>query len=112
MVDFAKRVGTSTASKQIDPSQIYDSLDRASDKGPMRPAQAAILNDWHASRRSDRDLVVKLQTGQGKTLVGLLMLLSKLHEGGKPRCLPLCGSLSGPTDNEAGPRVWDQKHSQ
>jgi replicative superfamily II helicase len=84
MVDFAKRVGNAVTTKQLEPTKIYDSLDRASDKGPLRPAQAAILAEWHSSHRSSRDLVVKLQTGQGKTLIGLLMLQSKLNEGQGP----------------------------
>lgn len=84
MVDFAKRVGKAVAAKQLEPSKIYDSLDRASDKGPLRPAQSAILDEWHATKRNSRDLIVKLQTGQGKTLVGLLMLQSKLNEGQGP----------------------------
>ncbi|MEG9433864.1 DEAD/DEAH box helicase family protein [Terriglobus sp. ADX1] len=84
VVDFSKKVGKSLTAKQLEPTKIYDSLDRASDKGPLRPAQESILADWHASRRADRDLVVKLQTGQGKTLIGLLMLQSKLNEGRGP----------------------------
>jgi replicative superfamily II helicase len=84
MVDFAKRVGKAVTAKQLEPTKIYDSLDRASDKGPLRPAQAAILAEWHEKHRSSRDLVVKLQTGQGKTLIGLLMLQSKLNEGQGP----------------------------
>ena len=73
MVDFAKRVGRAVTAKQLEPEKIYDSLDRASDKGPLRPAQAVILAEWHANHRDDRDLIVKLQTGQGKTLIGLLI---------------------------------------
>ncbi len=84
MVDFAKRVGKAATTKQLEPSKIYDSLDRASDKGPLRPAQFSILDEWHTSHRNRRDLVVKLQTGQGKTLIGLLMLQAKLNEGNGP----------------------------
>jgi replicative superfamily II helicase len=84
MVDFARHVGKTITAKQLEPSKIYDSLDRASDKGPLRPAQAAILSEWHTSHRAAHDLVVKLQTGQGKTLIGLLMLQSKLNEGKGP----------------------------
>lgn len=84
MVDFAKRVGKAVTAKPLEPQKIYESLDRASDKGPLRPAQVAILAEWHSTRRADRDLIVKLQTGQGKTLIGLLMLQSKLNEGKGP----------------------------
>ena len=89
MVDFRKRIGNKTAAKEIDPVRLYQSLDRASDKGPLRPVQQKVLSEWHATRRGDRDLILKLHTGQGKTLVGLLMLQSKLNEGVCP-ALYLC----------------------
>lgn len=80
-MDFLKKLGNPQIKKTLDPLQIYESLDRASDKGPLRPAQEAILQNWHSSKRIERDLIVKLQTGQGKTLIGLLMLQSRLNEG-------------------------------
>jgi replicative superfamily II helicase len=80
MVDFSKKLGSAKQKKPLDPIAIYDTLDRASDKGPLRPAQEAILSEWHEGRREDRDLLIKLQTGQGKTLVGLLILQSRLNE--------------------------------
>lgn len=84
MVDFKKRLAIKDFPKLLDPIQIYDTLDRASDKGPLRPAQLAVLNEWHKERRSERDVVLKLHTGQGKTLAGLLLLQSKLNEDGGP----------------------------
>jgi len=89
MVDFGKRLAQKNAPKALDPAQIYESLDRASDKGPLRPAQIAILSEWHSQLRAKRDVIVKLHTGQGKTLIGLLMLQSKLNQTGKP-ALYLC----------------------
>jgi replicative superfamily II helicase len=80
-VDFTKKLGKAQKKAVLDPSEIYESLDRASDKGPLRPAQEHVLRVWHESRRTDRDLIVKLQTGQGKTLIGLLMLQARLNEG-------------------------------
>lgn len=84
MVDFGKRLAKKTVTKPIDPIQIYASLDRAHDKGPLRPAQEAVLQAWNARQATNRDLVVKLHTGQGKTLVGLLMLQSRLNAGKGP----------------------------
>lgn len=89
MVDFIKRIGSKAAAKVVDPIKLYASLDRASDKGPLRPVQVRVLSEWHAARREDRDVILKLHTGQGKTLVGLLMLQSKLNEGVSP-ALYLC----------------------
>lgn len=84
MVDFKKRLGRQDAGRLLDPIAIYGTLDRASDKGPLRPAQEAILRAWHEQHRANRDTVLKLHTGQGKTLIGLLMLQSKLNENGGP----------------------------
>jgi replicative superfamily II helicase len=89
VVDFKSRLKKGVRAKAVDPVELYDKLDRASDKGPLRPAQAAVLTDWHANRRSERDLIIKLHTGQGKTLIGLLMLQSRLNEGKGP-ALYLC----------------------
>lgn len=82
MVDFRKKLSKSKIEKAISPLQIYEKLDRASDKGPLRPAQTDVLEDWHRTYRNNRDIIVKLHTGQGKTLVGLLMLQSKMNEVG------------------------------
>lgn len=89
MVDFAKKMGGSANEKQTDPIKIYNSLDRASDKGPLRPVQENILKDWYRNFRSNKDVILKLHTGQGKTLIGLLILQSKLNEGKGP-ALYLC----------------------
>lgn len=48
-----------------------------------------MLNEWFASHANKKDVIVKLHTGQGKTLVGLLMLQSKLNEKKGPS-LYLC----------------------
>jgi replicative superfamily II helicase len=100
MVDFKKRLATKPVDFPTDPIEIYARLDRASDKGPLRPAQTAVLSAWHAGPRASRDVVLKLHTGEGKTLLGLLMLQAKLHEarssagsnasGGDARALYLC----------------------
>jgi replicative superfamily II helicase len=89
MVDFAKKLGKKAEKKSTDPVEIYDSLDRASDKGPLRPAQIAILSEWQRDRRNEKNVILKLHTGQGKTLIGLLILQAKLNEGTGP-ALYLC----------------------
>ncbi len=74
MVDFKKRLAKAQWTGQWCPARSYHRLDRASDKGPLRPAQSAVLDIWHAKRRGLRDVILKLHTGQGKTLIGLLIL--------------------------------------
>lgn len=89
MVDFKKRLAGKKAEKPIDPIKIYDTLDRAHDKGPLRPAQLSVLQEWFDHRRNIGNVIVKLHTGQGKTLIGLLMLQARLNEFKGP-ALYLC----------------------
>jgi replicative superfamily II helicase len=102
LVDFKKRLVGKQAEKPIDPVKLYETLDRAHDKGPLRPAQLAVLKNWFADYQDTRDVVVKLHTGQGKTLIGLLMLQARLNAGKGP-ALYLCPDnyLIGQTCDQA-----------
>ena len=84
MVDFKKRLTGKKTEKPVDPVELYNTLDRASDKGPLRPAQLAVLNEWHKNAKNTRDVIIKLHTGQGKTLIGLLILQSRLNANKGP----------------------------
>jgi replicative superfamily II helicase len=84
MVDFTKKLVKNTPEKLLAPQLIYEKLDRASDKGPLRPSQIAVLDEWHTNLRNKKDVILKMHTGQGKTLTGLLMLQSKLNEYTEP----------------------------
>lgn len=92
MVRFRKHISGATGDKKVNPREIYDELDRESDKGPLRPAQEAVLDKWFEKHRTSRDVILKLHTGQGKTLVGLLMLQSRLNSGNGPS-LYLCPNI-------------------
>lgn len=89
MVNFKNRLACKKAEKPTDPVKLYETLDRAHDKGPLRPAQLAVLEDWFNNYQGTRDVIVKLHTGQGKTLIGLLMLQARLNAGKGP-ALYLC----------------------
>lgn len=84
MVDFNKLLGKKKLSKAVDPISIFTDLDKATGKENLKPSQAAVLREWHEKWRNKRDIIVKLHTGQGKTLIGLLMLKSSLNEGTGP----------------------------
>lgn len=92
MVDFKKKLNKAHIEKKVNPIEIYDSLDRRSVAGPLRPAQKKILEDWYLNHTSDKDLIVKLHTGEGKTLIGLLILQSKLNAGKTP-CMFVCPNV-------------------
>ncbi|WP_338597003.1 DEAD/DEAH box helicase [Clostridium baratii] len=89
MVDFRARLKNKKLEKKINPLEIYDNLDRKSETGPLRPVQEKILNEWYEKRKDDKDLIIKLHTGMGKTLIGLLILQSKLNSNEGP-CLYVC----------------------
>src|SRR5690242_149393 len=89
MVDFKRRLNKNEIQKKIDPLEIYDSLDRRSITGPLRPAQKKIISEWYNSHIKKRDLIIKLHTGEGKTLIGLLILQSKINSNNGP-CLFVC----------------------
>lgn len=89
MVDFSKLLGEEKSPAPIDPTKIFHSLPRAGTKFDyLRDIQSEVLKAWDA-RRGDRDAVIKMNTGSGKTLVGLLILQSLLNEGVAP-ALYLC----------------------
>lgn len=93
MIDFRNKLKERNTSRPISPIEIYERLDRSSSAaGPLRPIQVEILQEWFSHRFENRDLIVKLHTGQGKTLIGLLMLQAKLNAGKGP-CLYVCPNI-------------------
>lgn len=89
MVDFKKRLKKKSLPKKVNPVEIYDSLDRRSETGPLRPSQERVLAEWYSSRKNEQNNIIKLHTGEGKTLIGLLILHSKINSGEGP-CLYIC----------------------
>ena len=89
MIDFNSMMNAAQAPVPVDPVDIYNTLDRTAAAGPLRPVQEEVLKEWYANRFNDRDVILKLHTGEGKTLVGMLMLLSRLNKGCGP-CLYVC----------------------
>lgn len=66
------------------PIKIYENLDRISEKGPLRNDQVEILNKWFTNYKDNSNTILKMNTGKGKTLIGLLILQSKLSETNRP----------------------------
>lgn len=84
MIDFAKLSTTKVGELKTNPIDIYTGLDRAADTSDLRSSQSSVLTEWFNERFQDRDVIVKMHTGDGKTLVGLLMLYSKMNSGDGP----------------------------
>ncbi|MBQ9273479.1 MAG: DEAD/DEAH box helicase family protein [Succinivibrio sp.] len=71
------------------PLDLFDFLNKESTNNGLRDAQIELLEEWFKNRLEDRDLVLKMHTEEGKTLVGLLMLHFRvLTKGGC--CVYLC----------------------
>lgn len=92
MVDFKKALKNKSVSTQVNPLKIYETLDRKSVAGPLREAQETILSNWYKSNRDNRDSIIKLHTGEGKTLIGLLILQSLINSKEGP-CLYICPNI-------------------
>ena len=101
-MDFTQLGGGSAGVDPKDPIALYGSLDKKQSHVEPRPAQTEILTAW-ATRRDERDVVLKLATGAGKTTLGLLMLYSHMLETKRP-CLFLC-----PTNQLVGQVVTESE---
>ncbi len=82
-MDFEQMLRGREQAAPTEPRELWASLDRRPGYGYMRDVQAQVLTAWHA-RRNDRDLVVKVNTGGGKTIDGLLILQSYINAGDGP----------------------------
>jgi hypothetical protein len=80
MIDLSKlELNTPVRDKEIDPIKIFNSLTlRGEIQGLFGPQQEALSN-WHSSR-IDSDVLISVNTGGGKTLVGLLAAQSLVNE--------------------------------
>lgn len=83
MVDFKKLREAKAKPKPINPRDIFNALPKPPGINDLYASQAEVLDAWFA-RRTDKDVVVKLHTGGGKTLVALLMAQSVMNEVGEP----------------------------
>ena len=83
MVDFTQYISASSNTDSTDPLEIFNSLDRRSSHTALRPVQIEALKALD-ERRSERDLVLKLSTGAGKTTVALVYLYSHMKDKKRP----------------------------
>ena len=92
MINFSKKVTDTKFEKRIIPEDIYENLDRRTETGPLRPSQKKILSEWYNEYQDKHNVIIKLHTGEGKTLIGLLLLLSKINQGKGPS-LYICPNI-------------------
>ena len=89
MVDFKKLLGEKPKIRETNPLEIFKRLDKESGKEYLRPHQEKILSQWNEKFLYRKDTLIKLHTGQGKTLVGLLILQASIN-GGLGPAIYLC----------------------
>ena len=89
MIDFSKKIRKTSSERSDNPIDIYNNLDRTSVAGPLRASQEKVLTEWYNNRIDDKDVIIKLHTGEGKTLIGLLSLMTYLQRGNGP-CVYVC----------------------
>ena len=73
-----------SADTVTDPQKLFQALPAKAKKyAYLRDVQGDVLGKWYASPKT-HDAVIKMNTGGGKTIVGLLLLKSCLNEGVGP----------------------------
>lgn len=84
-IDFNKLV-KKTDKNVIDTTKIFDILPGKNEKydGYLREVQSEVLKEWFLKSRDKKDSIIKMNTGSGKTVVGLLILQSYINEGYGP----------------------------
>lgn len=83
MVDFRRLRTQAKKAAPAEPLEIFRRLPKPQGINDLYTSQAEVLESWF-ERRIESDVVVKLHTGGGKTLVGLLMAQSTLNETKEP----------------------------
>ena len=83
LVDFDKLRKKGKKPAVIEPREIFRRLPKPDGINDLYVSQTEVLDAWFR-RRTDRDVVIKLHTGGGKTLVGLLACQSTLNEEKEP----------------------------
>ncbi len=77
MVEFRKLIKKSTPIDATDLVALFESRDRHTSHTELRPAQRQAMGTL-SRRHGERDLILKVSTGTGKTAVGLVYLQSHM----------------------------------
>lgn len=109
MVDFKSLLGAGKPAFEFDLEKIFSALDVKSTHTEPRLAQREAMSEL-TERKDDRDIVLKVSTGAGKTTVGLLYAYAHMRSSGSP-VVYLCPTvqLVGQVLEEAG-RLGIQAH--
>ena len=83
-INYGSGAGGPSADTVTDPQKLFQALPAKDKKyAYLRDVQGDVLGKWFAADKQ-KDTVIKMNTGSGKTTVGLLLLKSSLNEGVYP----------------------------
>ncbi|MEY9252337.1 hypothetical protein ABH989_006196 [Bradyrhizobium ottawaense] len=83
-INYGSGTGGPSADTVTDPQKLFQALPAKDKKyAYLRDVQGDVLGKWFAAPKQ-KDTVIKMNTGSGKTTVGLLLLKSSLNEGVHP----------------------------
>lgn len=83
MIDFSQ-LGMNSNQKPINPRDIFMRLSQKTAKYQYpRDVQGEVWKQWF-EQRNNKDTIIKMNTGSGKTIVALMILQSCLNEGAGP----------------------------
>lgn len=84
MINFGKLNTGNTMDTIINPRDLFSALPHKAEKYQYpRDVQSDVWEQWYL-KRDDREILLKMNTGSGKTVVGLILLKSSLNEGKGP----------------------------
>lgn len=90
-IDFSKFKKKEELPRETHPIKIYDGLSRSGGLNDLWRGQYLALESWE-TLRSHNNLIISLNTGGGKTVIGLLQGQSLVNET-RGRVFYLCGSI-------------------
>lgn len=82
-INFSKINTSNLGQLPVDPIDIFRRLPKPEGINDLYASQSDVLKQWN-TRRTEQDLVIKLHTGGGKTLVGLLIAKAIMNETQQP----------------------------
>ena len=80
-IDFSKLKNSNELT--TNPKEIFQELRTNKPYNSLRPVQTEVLDKWH-NLENNKDTIIKMNTGSGKTLVALLILESCIRRGKYP----------------------------
>lgn len=83
MINFDQLIGTVDSVDYTNLMSVFESLDRQTSHTELRPSQIEAINEL-SKLKNEKDLILKVSTGAGKTTIALLYLYSQMKDKNEP----------------------------